>query len=93
MTSVKRIEAILPEAVLQHFTDILAREGVLAYATATGLAGRNRLVLAGPGLCDATVTILCRQEEAPRLMADIDAFLARYGGIGSAQDVEALGIA
>jgi hypothetical protein len=82
MNAIKRIDVILPEALVQPFTDLIESESFQAYSVNTGLSGRSRGGLATAGLCDAAVTILCSIEETPALAAAIEAFLTRYGGVG-----------
>ena len=92
MEQVKKIDVILPEAVMRPFLDLLGHDAVLAYTVATGLAGRTHRGLATAGLTDAAVTVICRAEGVGELVADIAAFLARFGGIATASDATGINV-
>lgn len=92
MKPVKHIEVILPEAILQVFTDMIETQSFEAYSVYTGLSGKSRRGVATAGLSDASVTILCDQIEADRLIPKIAEFLERYGGVGCVIEAQGFSI-
>lgn len=92
MKPVKRIDVVLPEAIVQPFTDLIEKHRFHTYSITTGLAGKSRGGMATAGLCDAAVMIICDLADATELVKQIDAFLDRYGGAGCVIDAEGLGI-
>lgn len=82
MKPIKYIEVILPEAVLQAFTDMVDKHAFEAYSVCTGLSGKSSRGIATAGLSDARVTILYDQQQADLLVREIGLFIAHYGGIG-----------
>lgn len=90
MKPIKSIEVILPEAILQPFTDLIETHEFEAYTVKTGLSGKNRKGIASAGLCDASVSILCDQNDADRLIPAISNFLSHFGGIGYIIEAQAL---
>ena len=92
MRQVKKLDVILPEAVMRPFLDLLGDDCVLGYTVATGLAGRTHGGLATAGLTDATVTVICRANGIDPLLSAIAAFLARFGGLATASDATGINI-
>ncbi len=92
MQTIKRIEILLPEALVQPCTDILDQQNILAYTVSVGLSGKNRQGLATAGLCDAAIIILSRPEAAAALLAKLQPFLKRFGAIGTVAEVQALNL-
>lgn len=90
MQTIKRIEILLPEALVQPCTDILDQADIQGYAVSVGLSGKNRQGLATAGLCDAAIIILCRHEAADSLLAKLQPFLKRFGAIGTVAEVQAI---
>lgn len=92
MKPVKRIDIVLPEAIVKPFIDLIEKHPFQAYSVNTGLSGKSRGGLATPGLCDATVTIICEPDGASGIIRDIGAFLDRYGGVGCVVEGQGLGL-
>lgn len=93
MKPVKRIDVVLPEAIVQPFTDLIERHRFRAYSVNTGLSGKSQGGMATAGLCDAAVMIICDHGDASELVKQIGAFLDRYGGVGCVIEAQGLGIA
>ena len=92
MSNAKKIDVILPDAVVEPFVEMLAGAPVVAWSVATGLSGRTLRGHATPGLCDAAVAVICRSEDAGAAIAGIEAFVARYGGVATEVDAEGLNL-
>ena len=92
MQKMKRIEVLLPDALVQRFTEQIEQCQYQTYTISGGLSGRNRQGAATPGLSDASVTILCLAEEAQPMIATVERFLTRYGGIGSVIDAQGINV-
>lgn len=90
MQTIKRIDILQPEALVQPCTDIFNQASLLAYTFSVGLSGKNRQGLATPGLRDAAIIILCRYDAAESLFAKLRPFLKRFGGLGNMTEVEDL---
>ncbi|MCA3377207.1 MAG: hypothetical protein INF64_08765 [Roseomonas sp.] len=92
MQTIKRIEILLPEALVQPCKDILNRETILAYTVSVGLSVKNRQGLATAGLCDAAIILLCRPDSAEALCAKLKPFLTRFAALATMAEVEALNL-
>ena len=90
MQKMKQIEVFLPDALVQPFAEQIEKCQFQTYTVSSGLTGRNRQGAATPGLSDASVTILCLEDEAQPMIAMVESFLARYGGVGSIIDAQSI---
>ena len=90
MQAMKRIEVLLPEALVPPFTELIEAQRFQTYAVSGGLSGRNKQGAATPGLADASIVILCLADEAGPMIAAVEGFLMRYGGVGTVIDAQGL---
>lgn len=92
MKPVKYIEVILPDALVQAFTDMVENHDFEAYTINTGLAGKSRHGVATAGLSDAAIKIICNDKQSGTLIPAIGSFLEHYGGIGCMIEAQGLAI-